>query len=226
MLQFGSVVFLVFGPARKYSFVLGYCSLQLCTSLLETVVSSKFGTGSRQYRAAFWTDEIVLDLLLFLILIVLTYRAMEGSPVRKAMWRMLGAVTVIVVALPFVLFKGAFVKTPWLDHTSQLLNFGAGILNLGLWTALLGSRRRDVQLLTVSAGFGIVATGVATCFGLRRLMHPGNGMKAANLLFLLSHLAGAAILCWAFRPAVRRPAVRRKEGRVLDESLGTRSLVP
>src|SRR5580658_2393909 len=142
-MQLGSVVFLLLGPVRRYRFVLAYCSLQLCTSALETVTLRKFGSRSRQYSTAFWTDEIVLDLLLFLILILLAYRAMEGSPARGTMGRLLGAVTVIAIALPFVLFKGAFVKTAWLGHASQVLNFGAAIVNLGLWTVLLGSRKRD-----------------------------------------------------------------------------------
>jgi hypothetical protein len=202
-MQLGTVVFLLFGPVRKYAFVLAYSSLQLTTSLLEVWVLHRFGATSRQYSKLFWTDEIVLDLLLFLILILLTYRAMEGSPMRGAMGRMLGAVTVLVIALPFVLFKGAFVKMAWFDHTSQLLNFGAALLNLGLWTALLGSRRRDPKLLTVSAGFGIIATGVAICFGLRLLvMVPGAAFRAVSEIFVFAHLAGSMILCWAFRPGV------------------------
>ena len=213
LMQLGTVVFLLTGFVRKYNFVLGYCLLQLITSLLEEVVFRRFGWQSKQYRAVFWTDEIALDLLLFLILILLTYRAMEGSPAQAAMGRILGAVALIVMALPFVLFKGTFVKMAWFDHTSQLLNFGAAILNLGLWTALLGSRTRDKKLLTVSAGFGIVATGVAICFGLRVLIHtPGAVHKAVSQIFVVAHLAGSMILCWAFRPAAqeRRKAVLRE----------------
>jgi hypothetical protein len=202
LMQLVVVVFLLMGEVRRYPFVLGYCSLQLITSLVEVVVLRTFGAGSRQYRWVFWTDEIGLNLLLFLILILLTYRAMEGSPLREATGRMLAAMTLIVIALPFVLFKGAFVKMAWFDHTSQLLNFGAAILSLGLRSALLRSRPRDKTLLTVSTAFGIIATGVAICFGLRLLIWaPGAAFQAATELFVLAHLAGATILCWAFRPA-------------------------
>jgi hypothetical protein len=155
--QLGTVAFLLAGPVRRYTFVLVYSLAQLITSLLEFVVVRRFGEISRQYRIMFWSDEIALDLLLFLILMLLTYRAMEGSPARRAMGRMLGAVTIAVMGLPFLLFQGTFVKMAWFDHTSQLLN--SAILNLGLWTALLRSGRRDKTLLTVSAGFGIIATG-------------------------------------------------------------------
>lgn len=205
-MQLGTVVFLLVGSVRRYAFVLGFSLMQLFTSLLEVLVIRKFGTGGKQYRLVFWSDEIALDLLLFLILILLTYRAMEGSPARGTMGRMLGAVTAIVLVLPFVLFKGAFLKSGWFDHTSQLLNFGAALLNLGLWTALLGSRKRDTKLLTVSAAFGIMATGAAISFGLRRLLihSPGAAYTAASDVFVFAHLAGALILCWAFRPVRRQ----------------------
>ncbi len=201
--QLGTVVFILIGSVRRYAFVLTYCSLQLITSLLEVVVVRRFGPHSKQYSTVFWTDEIVVDLLLFLILILLTYRAMDGSLVRGPLRGMLGAATVIVTALPVLVFKGAFVKTAWFNHTSQLLNFAAAILNLGLWIVLLGSGKRDLKLLTVSAGFGIVATGSAISFGLRMLIHTsGIAHNWANYTFVLAHLTGAMILCWAFRPGV------------------------
>jgi hypothetical protein len=210
LMQLATVVFLLWRPARKYAFVLVYYLLQLGTSVLEVLVSRTFGPRSRVYSRVFWTDEIVLDLLLFLILILLTHRAMEGSAARGAMEKMLAAVAMIVISLPFVLYQGAFVKAAWFDHTSQLLNFGAAILNLGLWTALLGSRKKDRQLLAVSAGFGVAATGVAISYGLRAMIHArGPAYTAANLTFELAHLAGAMILCWAFRPV--RPIDNRPQ---------------
>jgi hypothetical protein len=215
-LQVGTVVFLLLGPARKYAFVLAYCALQVLTTLLEVGVIGKFGRG-KLYGKVFWTDEIVLDLLLFLILILLTYRAMEGSPMRAAMGRVLAVVTAITIALPFFLFKGAFVKMSWFDHTSQMLNFGAAILNLGLWTALLGSRKRDTKLLTVSAAFGILATGAAISFGLRQIFNAhGATHSAASQVFVFAHLFGSFILCWAFRPALKvRPKLVLRERTLL-----------
>jgi hypothetical protein len=201
LFQVATVVFLFLGRIRKYAFVLGYCLLELGTSVVEMTVTGTLGGHSRQFRIIFWTDELVLDVVLFCILILLTDRAMEGSPARGAMRRMLGAVMVVALALPFVLYRGAFVKAAWFDHTAQLLNFGAAILNLGLWTALLGSRKRDPQLMMVSAGFGIIATGAAISFGLRRLVHiHGAAWTAANFVFVAAYLLGSLILCRAFLP--------------------------
>jgi hypothetical protein len=201
LFQLGTVAFLCMGPVRRYGFVLAYCSIQLLTSLTEIWIMQMFGGKSKYFRIVFWSDEIALDLLLFFILILLTYRAMEGGPGREKMRRGLAVIAVIVMALPFVLFKGAFDKPAWFNNTSQLLNFGAALLNLGLWTALLGSKTKDRQLLAVSSAFGIVATGVAISFGFRRLIHhAGPALAAADLVFVFAHLAGAGILCWAFRP--------------------------
>jgi hypothetical protein len=205
LIQGLAVVCLLLGPVRKYALVAAYCALQLGTSIAEFIVLQELGKNSHLYRVLFWTDEIVLDVLLFLVLILLTYRAMDGRPAQQAMSRILGAITVIVMLLPFVLFKGPFVKTTWYYHTSQLLNFGAAILNLGLWTALLGSRHRDAQVLMVSAGFGIVATGVAISFGLPILIGGavahGRVTIAVDLVFMLAHMAGTLILCRAFQPS-------------------------
>ena len=40
-------------------------------------------------------------------------------------------------------------------------------MNLGLWTALIGTKKRDPLLLTVSAGLGVAVTGAAIAFGLQ-----------------------------------------------------------
>lgn len=206
-LQFATVIFLAIAWDRRYGFVFGYCLLQVITSVAEAVVGWKLGAQSKPYAILFWTDEMALDILLFFILILLTFRALDEHSARQPMAKLVGVVTGLVLLLPFILYKGAFVRMTWFDSTSQMLNFGAAILNLLLWTALLVSRSRDRRLLKVSAGFGIIASGVAICFGLRRLVHTGGSIRlAVNMIFLFAHLIGTAILCWAFRPSFKRRA--------------------
>src|SRR5579872_2843359 len=137
------VVFLLRGPFRRYSLLLLYCVLQLAATITEEYLYRVFGDPSPLFRRLYWTDEVTLDLLLFLMVITLIYRALESSPLRAGMGRLLGAVVVIVLTVPFVLFHARRFSTPWFDGTSQLLNFGAAIMNLGLWTALIGTKKRD-----------------------------------------------------------------------------------
>lgn len=198
------IFFLLRGPFRRYPLLLLYCALQLAATVTEEYVLRVFGDTSALFRRLYWTDEVILDLLLFLMVITFTYRALESSPLRAAMGRLLGAVLVIVLVVPFILFKARRFSSPWFDGTSQLLNFGGAIMNLGLWTALIGTKKRDPLLLTVSAGLGIAVTGAAIAFGLRRFTPPGTAQQLVNLFKTITYLASVAIWCWAFRPAARK----------------------
>ena len=202
------IVFLLRGPFRRYPVVLLYCTLQLATTLTEGYVYRVFGENSAIFRKLYWTDEVSLDLLLFLMVIMLTYRALEASPMRAGMGRLLGAVVLIVLVVPFVLFTSRRFSRTWFDSTSQLLNFGAAIMNLGLWTALIGTKKRDPLLLSVSAGLGVAVTGAAIAFGLRRFTPTlSTPQQLADLFKTITYLASVAIWCWAFRPrAGKSPA--------------------
>ena len=204
-IQAAVILFLLRGPFRRYPILLLYCVLQLAATVTEEYVLRVFGDTSVLFSKLYWTDEVTLDLLLFLMVIVLTYQALEGSALRKGMGRLLGAVLMIVLVVPFVVFKARRFSSAWFDGTSQLLNFGGAIMNLGLWTALIGTKKRDPLLLTVSAGLGVAVTGAAIAFGLRRFTPPeSTAQQLVNLFKTITYLASVAIWCWAFRPAARK----------------------
>jgi hypothetical protein len=206
-IQAAVIVLLLRGPFRRYPLLLVYCVSQLATTVTEEYVYRVFGENAI-FRTLYWTDEVILDLLLFLLVITLTYQALEGNPLRAGMGRLLGGVLLIVLVVPFVLFGSRRFSRSWFDSTSQLLNFGGAIMNLGLWTALIGTRKRDPLLLKVSAGLGVAVTGAAIAFGLRRYAPPrGTPQQLANLFKTLTYLASVAIWCWAFRaPARKKPS--------------------
>jgi hypothetical protein len=207
VIQAAVIIFLLKGPFRRYPLLLVYCVLQLAATISEEYAFRVFGNLSVLFRRLYWTDEVTLDLLLFLMVITLTYRALESSPLRAGMGRLLGAVLVIVLVVPFLLFSARRFSSAWFDGTSQLLNFGAAIMNLGLWTALIGTKKRDPLLLTVSAGLGVAVTGAAIAFGLRRFTPPeSTPQNLANLFKTVTYLVSVAIWCWAFRPGARRTA--------------------
>jgi|SRR5581483_2142285 len=201
------IVFLLRSSYRRYPLVLLYCLLQLTATVSEEYVWRVLGASrdSSLFRMLYWTDEVVLDLVLFLMVISLTFRALEGSPLRSAIGRFLAAVVVIVLIVPFVAFSSRRFGTGWYNSTSQLLNFGAAIMNLGLWTALIGTKKRDPLLLKVSAGLGIAVTGAAIAYGLRKFT-TGGGMERdlANLFKTVTYLASVLIWCWAFRPSAQK----------------------
>jgi hypothetical protein len=86
-----------------------------------------------------------------------------------------------------------------------MLNFGAAIMNLALWSALLVSRKRDPQLLKVSIGVGVAVAGQAIGFGIRRFIPDQSTVREFPDLFMaLTHVLSVFIWCAAFR--TRRPA--------------------
>src|SRR5579862_1926186 len=105
-IQAAVIVFLLRGPFRRYPLLLVYCVSQLAATVTEEYIYRVFGDANSLFRNLYWTDEVILDLLLFLLVITLTYRALEGNPLRTGMGRLLGAVLLIVLVVPFVLFGG------------------------------------------------------------------------------------------------------------------------
>jgi hypothetical protein len=110
----------------------------------------------------------------------------------------------VILILPFVVLKSRIFYTRWFNGTDQILNFGIAIMNLFLWTALLGNKKRDPQLLTVTAGLGARVAATALLLGLRQFTAGGGiGREIADIAARLSIVAGTLIWCWAFRPSTR-----------------------
>lgn len=209
VLQIALLLFLLPGGFRKFPLLLLYSVIQLLADVAEVVVSHQFGLGSVVYAKLYWSDEVLLDLLLFLMVIVFTYQALEGSPLRPKVGRFLAAVVLIAVAAPFlVYYHRTLFSTRWFNGVSQWLNFGGAIMNLGLWTALLSNKKRDPQLVMVSIGLGLAVTGAALYFGLRQFMTRTDLRPFADLVGVLTHLLGVSVWCWAFRPAMMRNSGR------------------
>ena len=204
VLQVVLIAFLLRGPVRRYLFFLLYSSVYLVATIVQVLVYRLRGQSSL-YRIVYWTGEVSLDLLLFLMVILLTYQALESAAARASAGRFLAGVAVIALLLPFVVFPDPF-KPRWFNSTSQMLNFGGAILNLGLWGALIARKNRDPQLLTLSVGLGIVVTGAAIEYGLRAFITAGDARAVINLFSPVMHVASLVLWCWAFRPLARSTA--------------------
>lgn len=193
------------GALRKYTSFSLYIAGSVAADILQRVAERQFGWRSASYRQLFWTDQIALDVLLFLVIIALTYQALGSSPQRAKAGKALGAIGLAVLALPFALLPshssathGSF-TSQWFNHASQILNFGAAIMTLVLWMALLLNRRgRDQRLVTLSIGLGLATTSAAVLWGVRRWITAEN-RELVDSFRMLVHLAALLIWCWAFR---------------------------
>lgn len=198
------VFLLLRGPFRRYPLLLLFALAMLATTCLEFAVVRWWPNDAALFRKVYWSDDLVWFFLLFVAVVSLIYRALEESPLRASMTKVLAVVFIGVLTLPFVVLHPPFVRqwTPawgaWFAGTSQILDFGGAIMNLVLWTALLVSRRRDSQLLTLSAGLGVILTGQAVALGLRYFI--STNRWTPDLLHDLSDIAGMVILCMALWP--------------------------
>lgn len=201
ILQLSLAGLLLRGPIRRYSLLFLYCCAQLIANVADGIALSAGGVRSVLYSNVYWTGDVVHDLLLFLLVITLTYTVMEGNPLRPGVGRLLAIIAVAAVVLPFVLYHPYFTGS-WFRHTSQLLSLGAAFMNLLLWTAIVGRKgQRDHQVLMVSAGVGVAVTGLAVGYGFLQFMSSPAARWLPDLFKALTQVAGNVIWCWAFWPA-------------------------
>jgi hypothetical protein len=201
LLQLVLIVFLLRGPFKRYPLLVLYCVFQISAVILSGWAFFFAGAGSALYRNLYWTADVLVDLLLFLMVMTMTREVMKENPLWRVVGRMLLIIVMAAVVLPFVLFHPYFTQR-WYRHTSQLLSFGGALMNLFLWTGIIGKRDRDPQLLPVCAGLGVAVTGVAITYGLLQF-------TSANLRWLpdlfksLTQVGSMVIWCWAFWPSSR-----------------------
>jgi hypothetical protein len=195
---------------RRYPALAAYCAFVLVATVAEFLVSKAVGIGGAAFRYLYMTDEAILDLILFVMVIGMTYQALVGNPLRATMARFLKVVVVGTIVLPFVLFRGPLLGSRWFNETSQMFDFGAAVLNLALWTALLGNKKRDPTLLAVSAGLGVAVTGAAITYGLLHFKWGATAREMVVLIKSVTHVVSLLIWCRAFWP-VRQAKQERVE---------------
>ncbi|MEO5924754.1 MAG: hypothetical protein ABIR70_13095 [Bryobacteraceae bacterium] len=204
-LQVLALILLIRGPFSRYFPLFLFLFTSSVTTIGEGWVLRTRGGADPMYYNVYWGGEILLDGLLFFLVISLTVRALEGSPLKPKIVRFLTIVLAVVVILPFILFDSEVFGRRWNQSVAQLLNFGAAVMNLGLWSALVMTRLRDRQLLTVSAGLGVAVAGAALTLGVRQFTHQGDLLREiSDSVHRISQIASPAIWCWAFRPAKPR----------------------
>jgi len=143
------------GAYRQYPFVFAYALASFFSTVAEI--------GARAFPPAvrnsyYWTDEIVLDVLVFCLVFAFMDRAARESP-RKLVeryWLILGAV--LIAAASLVIHRSAPFNFR-MTLISRDLNICAAILDLVLWSLLLSAGRPDRTLLLLSGGLGLQLTG-------------------------------------------------------------------
>jgi hypothetical protein len=200
ILQFVALLLLISGPLSRYFPLFLYLFSLIGTTVVEAWVLRTVGTHGTLYFNVYWGGEILLDCLLFVLVISLTVRALEGNPLQPKIVGLLRIILVVALLVPFLMFDSAVFGRRWNQGVAQLFNFGAALMNLALWSALIVSRQRDRQLMMVSAGLGVSVVGSALTFGLRQFTAQDETLRTVvDLAHRVSQCAAPLIWCWAFR---------------------------
>jgi len=216
-LQLAVIAALLRGAYRRYPFVLLYVIVDFLTTALEIRPSLAYRTATtpemkRSFATLYWWDERIIQAVVFLMVITLVYRATAQFRPRRVLLLGVVAVTASFAAVTFFIhFDPTLPSWDWMTPWTRDLNFGAAILDLGLWAALIGARDKDYTLLMVAGAMGIQFTGGAIGQAARN-MSPAAHMVMGDFI-ALANLACLYIWWHAFRlPEKVRSKVRARPG--------------
>lgn len=202
------------GQYRRYPFIFIYAVADLLTTVIESPFAIAYTLeatlqAKHSYSLVFWINERIMQVLVLLLVITLVYDATKHFRSRRTLLTAIVCVTMLLAAISLAyhvhetrLLPGNFrYMTPW----TRDLNFGAAILDMGLWALLIGSQRKDRKLLLVTGALGIQFTGAAIGQALRE-MSPAIVAISSDFV-VLTNLARLYIWWQAFRdPAKPAPS--------------------
>jgi hypothetical protein len=185
---------LVRGSYRQYPFVFAY-SVAL---FLSTTIEIGIKAAPKQVRYNYyWTDEIILDILVFCLVIALIGQAAQHSrqkPIERK-WLVVAAAFIFTVS---VAIRSGLPLNLRMTLISRDLNICAVILDLILWSLLVTARRPNRTLMLLSGGLGLQLTGAIMGEQLRQLAH--SLLLMGSLLEVTTGLLALFIWWRALRP--------------------------
>ena len=199
------------GQWKQFPFVFAYVLGDFLTTVLEIQPGLQYEGATAQAKRSFallyWWNERIMQVLVFLLVISLIYRASAHLKTRHILLAgvvfgilLFAGITLFIYYVPGIA-TGRWI-TPWLRN----LNFSAAILDLGLWALLIGATRKDYRLLMVSGALGIQFTGGAIGQAVRQISH--SSAQVTGYFISLSNLICLFIFWQAFRMPQEKPVGR------------------
>lgn len=194
------------GLYRLYPFLFLYSVVLLLAAVVEWATIHQ-----ASFASYYWTNEIILQVLLLMTMLHFIHIALEADPARVRKVALIG-LAIVVASIGLVMFTPdppkpvppARMATYLMTLLSRNLSFCTALLNIVLWNCLLHYRKRDFQLLMLAAGVGVFSTGKAIGHSLRMLDRElavaGNGVVVVTAILSLAIWTWA---CWTLRPAPR-----------------------
>ncbi len=187
------------GFFRKFPALSIYVIALFLTTVVEA--SAFYNTEIWQHTSRYyWTVDSVRQLLIFILVIGLTFRVMGDTPNRAPLRRLLVAgAFIFTIASLFATWEPRFGF--WMAKVGRNLGFCAVLMNLILWAVLIRYRQTDRLLLMISGGLGIQMAGKAIGHAVRQLSdHVHSPIQiSGDLTIVFTHLACLYIWWRAFR---------------------------
>jgi hypothetical protein len=177
-LQILTISVLLRGLYKRFPVVFLYTIISFLTSIVEMPLSFNFLLNQRKpppfMKTVWFTDEVVLQVMVFAVVISLIYEATARMESRRMLRMALACGAFLAAGISFALeyTPGALIG-PWMTPWSRDLKLCATILVLALWAFLISTRRKDHLLLMLSGALGVLCTGEAIGESLRYLATPG-----------------------------------------------------
>jgi hypothetical protein len=198
------------GVYKEYSFVFAYSIVLFITTLADGAVNFNLVSISRAAGATlFYQNDAVREFLLLAVVISLIDRALKDSPIRTRVRFLLIVAAVAVTFLSFELHSSNTALAGKSERTRFILlmtsvtrdvSFGSMGLTFVLWLMLIGTKKRDSQLLIVTGGLGLQFAGEAIGQSLRQLSRAHDAaLLIGNLVAGVTHLLRLYVWYNAFR---------------------------
>lgn len=177
--------------------------LNLLVLLFTGIIDFAFYFGrestgfSDDARLAFFTNDLLRQSMVYLLVISLIFSAVRGSERFRWLgrWLVLGA---ILLAALFVWFHKDEKIALWMTNVIRNLSLVAMLMNLLLWVLLMKKRSADRTLLLVTTGLGLQMAGEAMGQSLRLMDKSTEGI--GNVVLVLAHLCCLLVWFLAFKP--------------------------
>jgi hypothetical protein len=186
------------GPYKQYPLLLLYMVADFLTTVIEIRPSLNYGSRTpeavREWAFIYWMDERIMQTLMFLLVISLIYTAAANIGPRRLVLSAVVSGTLIYAGISLLAhYNPSVVVGKWMTPWTRDLNFGAAILNAGLWFMLIRPGKRDRRLLLLSGGLGILFTGQAIGQALRNIgqslaVRSPSAVLAGNILIMTTTL--------------------------------------
>lgn len=193
---------------KKFPILSVYAVVLFLTTVVEAGAFYNPAIWARTSRY-YWIIDSIRQVLIFTLVIGLTYRVMEDTSKRSSIRR-----GIVLGALLFTLLSVLLTRDPrfgfWMARVGRNLGFCAVILNLILWAVLIKFRQEDRTLLLISGGLGIQMAGKAIGHSLRQFSTSVASplQISGDLIIVLSHLVCLYIWWQTFRSFDQRQLVK------------------